>query len=442
LHCAVAWSGGLDSTVLLHCLLQMRKAMPAQIRLRAIHVDHHLQSAATQFRKHCRRLARQWRLPLTVLDAEVVAARGASVEEAARDARYALLASALRPEELLLSAQHADDQMETVLLALLRGAGPAGLAAMPAVSALGQGLLLRPLLGHERSHLAAYAAACQLTWVEDPSNAQSRFDRNYLRASVVPALRLRWPAVVTTVSRSARHCAAADALIQQLAHKDLEAASDGADLEVAVLNRWSRPRRKAVLRAWFACRKQRAPDEKRLEEVLRLIAAREDAVPQLVLPGCIVRRYAGRLMLQLHPTSTAQPGRTSQPRGPAAAKRESEPAVLTWSWRRGALQLPDDSSLAICPGAHGDLDIRKLPARLQVTFLGEASATHGRTLRKQLQELEVPPWERERLPLLYDASAADGRHCLLAIGDLWVDERVRSDAGTARRGRFVWRMPR
>src|SRR6185369_6733205 len=143
MRCAVGWSGGLDSTVLLHLMLRVRRAHPRQIQIRAVHVDHHLQAASAQFRAHCLGLARRWRVPITVLDADVKLGRGESLEEAARDARLGCWRSQMRPGELLLLAQHADDQVETTLLALLRGAGPAGLAAMPEAAALGQGQLLR-----------------------------------------------------------------------------------------------------------------------------------------------------------------------------------------------------------------------------------------------------------------------------------------------------------
>lgn len=298
LRCAVAWSGGLDSTVLLHVLLAARRGGAGrQLRLRAIHVDHGLQPAAADFRAFCVRTAQQWRVPLTQLRARVARGRGVSLEEAARRARRAALAAALETGELLLTAQHADDQLETLLLALLRGAGPRGLAAMPAAAPFANGWLLRPLLEYERAAILAYARAAQLSWVDDPTNAEERFDRNYLRARVVPPLRSRWPALARTVARSARHCAHAAAVLDAAAARDLAAAADGADLEIAVLRRFGATRRAAVVRAWLQAAGCRAPNERHLREVEAMLAARRDAHPQLRLPDAILRRIGGRLVI-------------------------------------------------------------------------------------------------------------------------------------------------
>ncbi|HWL61785.1 MAG TPA: tRNA lysidine(34) synthetase TilS [Steroidobacteraceae bacterium] len=306
LRCAVAWSGGLDSTVLLHAL-RTRSAQGPRIRLRALHVDHGLQAAAAGFRTFCQRTARRWRLPLTVLRVRVDRSPGVSVEQAARDARRQALAAALAPGELLLTAQHADDQLETVLLALLRGAGPKGLAGMPAAMPLAGTRLLRPLLQFDRAAIAAYAAAAGLDWVEDPTNADVRFDRNYLRKSVLPALRQRWPAASRTALRSARHCASAALMLESLAARDLEAAADGAGLEIAVLRRFSAARRAAVLRAWLQRAGCRAPNERHLREIEAMMAARRDAHPQLRLPDGVLRRSGGRLTVHLNPLAGRHP---------------------------------------------------------------------------------------------------------------------------------------
>jgi tRNA(Ile)-lysidine synthase len=297
LNCVLAWSGGLDSTVLLHLLVQAAQRRPALLAVRAVHVNHALQPAAAEFQKFCRRTARAWRVPLAVARVRVNMA-GESLEEAARRARYAALANALGSGELLLTAQHADDQLETLLLALMRGAGPAGLAAMPAAMPFGATQLLRPLLRVEQAELVEYAERHALRWQDDPSNAQLRFDRNYLRARVLPPLRERWPAAARTVSRSAGHCAVAAQALAAAARRDLEAAADGPDLEVAVLRRWSSVRQAAVLRLWIADRGIQAPESRHIEQILLLMNARPDAHPQLRLPALLVRRRAGRLVLE------------------------------------------------------------------------------------------------------------------------------------------------
>jgi tRNA(Ile)-lysidine synthase len=411
----VAWSGGLDSTVLLHLLVQAARRTPDRLALRAVHVDHGLQPAAADFRKFCRATARSWRLPLAVVRATVRLAPGDSLEEKARDARYTALAHALAPGEVLLTAQHADDQLETLLLALLRGAGPAGLAAMPASADFGSTLLLRPLLAVEHAGLAAYAARNALPWRDDPSNALLRFDRNYLRARVVPALRERWPAVARTAARSAAHCAVAAAAISDAARRDLQGAADGPDLEIAMLRRLVPSRQAAVLRLWITDHGVRVPEARQLEQIARLMDARIDAQPQLRLPGFVVRRHAGRLVLDAGPAV------------PAIAS-----AMHRWAWRRGALELAG-RQLQIVADPHGDLDLSRLPQQLLVQY---PSTPGGRGLRKIMQELAMPEWQRERLPLVF---ATPRTRTPLAIADCWLAEGLRSTAKSTRRGRIFWR---
>lgn len=295
----MAWSGGVDSTVLLHLLRRARRLPRARLVLRALHVDHGLQPAAVDFRRFCQRTARQWQLPLAVLKVRVRTGRGESVEQAAREVRRTALGVALAPGELLLTAQHADDQLETLLLALLRGAGPAGLAGMPAAMPLAGSRLLRPLLDRDRAEILAYARAERLQWIDDPTNEEPRFDRNYLRTRVLPLLLSRWPALARTAGRSARHCAAAAAALQAAAMRDLALAADGADLEVAVLRRWSPARRAAVLRAWIQLAGARAPNERHLREIEAMLVARADAHPELRLPDLTLHRQGGRLRLDV-----------------------------------------------------------------------------------------------------------------------------------------------
>jgi tRNA(Ile)-lysidine synthase len=204
------------------------------------------------------------------------------------------------------------------------------------------------------------------------------------------------------------------------ASQDLTAASDGADLDMTVLRRWSEPRVNAVLRSWLAREGLRSPETRHMQQMWQMLWLRADAQPALKLPQFTVRAHAGRLICQTHRTAEQQP-----------------PGEQPWSWRRGALALPDGSELSVLPDPHGDLDLASLPAKLQVRFAGRA-ALDGRRLRKLLQELQVPQWERARLPLL--GAAQGGFDHLLAVGDLWLHESIRSHANTSRRGRIVWQM--
>lgn len=433
LDCCVAFSGGLDSTVLLHLLVQARACLPGSLALRALHVDHGLQPAARDFRRQARRIAQDARVRFKVLEARVTVGRGDSTEEVAREARYAALRTALRPGELLLTAQHADDQLETVLLALMRGAGPAGLAGMAAVATFGAGLLVRPLLGETRAGLRSIAESAGLSWVEDPSNESVRFNRNYLRREVLPALRSRWPSGALTAVRSARHCAEAAMLERVQARRDLDAAQDGQGLEAAVLRRWPAARQRAVLRFWCQWRNQRVPDERRLGEALKMLEARVDAAPVIEWPGAHLRLHQGRLLL-------TGAGRPVNPGEPVA--RAGPP--LQWDWRRRRrLRIAGMGTLVLRNDAQGDLDLARLPATLRLSWpssgVAREAGQSGSGLRKRLQALEVPAWERDRLPLLSDTPDDAGRARIVAIADLWLHPQLQAQPGARRRGRFVWR---
>src|SRR6187551_3819015 len=182
-HVAVAFSGGIDSTVLADMLARQRRKFAS---LRLMHVDHGLQAASADWSQHCARFARSMRLPFVSLKARISRQSGASPEAAARDARYAQLAHALKPGEVLVTAQHRDDQVETLLLQLFRGAGVPGLAAMPPIADFGPGRIARPLLDVSRAEIEQYAQRRRLNWIEDPTNALVRFDRNFLRHRVLP----------------------------------------------------------------------------------------------------------------------------------------------------------------------------------------------------------------------------------------------------------------
>lgn len=217
----IAFSGGLDSTVLLHLLANLANTdtLPP---LGAVHVHHGLQTAADAWPAHCQSICDNLGVPLRVMRVQVQP--GASLERAARDARYQAFIEVTGAGQVLLTGQHRDDQAETLLFRLLRGAGVRGLSAMPAQRPLAAGYLVRPLLEVSRAELEAYAEEYQLEWIEDPSNADSRFSRNYLRHRVLPTLTERWPQAVSSLARTAEHLSEAQGLLGELAVMDLQAA--------------------------------------------------------------------------------------------------------------------------------------------------------------------------------------------------------------------------
>ena len=396
-----AFSGGLDSHVLLHALVRVA----AGRAVRAIHVDHGLQSESPAWAEHCRAVCRHLGVELVTRRVEAQAEVGESPEAAARRSRYAAFSALLETGDLLLTAHHQDDQAETLLLQLLRGAGPRGLAAMPEVAPLGSGRLVRPLLEATRAELSAYARSERLDWIEDPSNREMRYDRNFLRHEIVPRLRERWPAVNTVLARSARHLAEAAELLETLAREDMERACGTwpRTLSVSVLLGLAPARQRNLLRYWLRCRGFGAPDTRRLQRILDdVLVAREDAVPQLAWGGCEVRRYRD----DLHAMAIL---------GPVPV------APIPWDPRR-PLDLPDGlGQLEALPatgrGIRADVLLRG-PVTIRFRQGGErcrpAPGATNRTLKKLMQEAGVPPWLRARMPLVYAGET------LVAVANRWV----------------------
>jgi tRNA(Ile)-lysidine synthase len=425
----VALSGGVDSTALLAALATKR---PRALKLRALHVDHGLRTASKQWAAHCRALARDLDVPLKVLTTKVERPRGVSLEAAARDARYRLLATALHPGEVLLTAHHADDQLETVLLQLLRGSGLPGISAMPALAPFADGSLARPLLSRSRAELETWVRARGLKWVEDDTNVDESFDRNYLRLRVLPLIRDRWPGSATAVARSARHAAEAQALLDTLARADVDRASYGESLSIKSLRALPPDRLRNALRFWITRAGHLAPDTRRLEEIAGpLLNARPDANPFVEWGAgegvARVQRHGDVLSLesprarssqpaptprataspnsrdtqaprassldalksspherssQLAPTPRAlpspnsldtQPPRASSPgalkSSPHTAPAPS-PTDLVWSWRDSpAFDLPDNlGKLELEPDPRGPVDLDSLPHPLVVRW--------------------------------------------------------------------------
>jgi tRNA(Ile)-lysidine synthase len=398
----VAYSGGLDSTVLLRALSQLNRTEPFE--LRAIHIDHQLQDASKQWSEHCKRVAEQLQIPLLVRTV-VVEVGDQGLEAAARRARYDALRAELRPDEILLTAHHADDQLETVLLALMRGAGLRGLSGMPRMRAFGVGSLMRPLLDLTRAELERWARQQSLEWIEDPTNASVSMDRNYMRAHVVPQLVARWPSGPLSAVRSAAHAAQGSALLDDLARLDAANALVGECLDVGVFDKLDSARRRNLIRYWLRSFGMRAPSTRKLAALEHdFLAAETDRVPCVTLEGFVVRRHRDLLYCSplIPDVSLAEP--------------------LRWEIEH-PLELPGQLGTLRLNAQRGQgISAAKLPHTLQVSFrrggevIRPAGDRHHRALKKLLQESLVLPWWRGRLPLIYAGNE------LAAVGDLWVSE--------------------
>jgi tRNA(Ile)-lysidine synthase len=408
----VAYSGGMDSHVLLDALVRLRARLGVPVQ--AVHVNHGLQPAAAAWQTHCAGVCHALCVTLATLEVDAAPLRGESPEAAARAARYTALAGWLPPGHCLLTAQHQDDQAETVLLQLARGSGVHGLAAMPDSTGFGAGRLLRPLLGFSRQHLQHYAQSQQLCWVEDPSNADTAYTRNFLRHRVLDVLRERWPRVSDSLSRSAAHQAEAAQLLDTLADLDLVALDGGeGTLRVSGLQGLSPARQRNVLRRWLRGSTGTAPSRAVLVRILHdLPGSRPDAEPCVRWGAFELRRYRDRLHL-LRRANTPAPAQT-----------------LHWSLD-APLVLPDGSVLQVIPARGQGIRQGVLAGGVRVGWRqgGErcrpAGRRHHHELRKLFQEGGIPPWERARTPLIFIDDA------LAAVAGLWVCEPFQARADEA-----------
>ncbi len=380
----VAFSGGLDSTVLLALAARLGREQGRAVR--AVHIAHGLQAAAEPWPAHCARVAESLGVACETISIQVALGPRVSLEAAAREARYQALAEAMQPCEILLTGHHLDDQAETLLLALKRGAGVAGLAAMPMRKPFGPGQQWRPLLTCSRQQLEDFAREQGVSWVDDPSNADDDFDRNFLRNRILPPLLEQWPSFNRTLARSAELCAEQMELAQELAEQDLPGLLNPAGaLSVNGLQTLSRARRHNVLRHWLQQHGIHC-SRSQLQAVWQELAlARADAEPEVRLGRRSIRRYQGFLYL---PTEEA----TSRP---LASLRAEE-------WLHCGV-----GQLRLSPVSQGaDLVAGLNPEQLQIAFqipglrARPAGRSGSRPLKKLWQEYGIPPWQRPQIPLL------------------------------------------
>jgi len=406
----VGFSGGLDSTVLLNVLASLRKHLRAP--LSAIHIDHALQSGSTAWAEHCRSECERLEIDLCSLVVDASAGPGESPEAAARDARYRAIAETLGPGTMLLTAHHRDDQAETLLLQLLRGAGVEGLAAMSAVRNWNQGWHARPLLEIHRQAIRDWAVARQLHWIDDPSNAASIADRNYLRHHVMPRLVSRWPGAVESIARSATHCADAAETIRRQAEADLGRAMIADRIKVPILRDLPRVRAFNVLRYWLRERKASPLSLRRLNDALdQFCHARADAAVRIVWHGMEMRRYRDQIWLlngwqetaEKRPVDWVGEELRLGPGLGLVRRREAPGGIDPASWNRGKVQI-----------VYRSAGLRCRPAGRSGT----------RSFKKIAQEFGVPPWQRETLPIITidDRPAAIANCCVCQPFNVGKDE--------------------
>lgn len=422
-HLTLALSGGADSVALLDILAQLRASL--HFSLSAVHVNHQISPNAADWAEFCARLCAGFDIPFKVVRVDLKRQPGESLEELARDARYRVFAE--QPADFVVLAQHLDDQAETLLLQLLRGAGAKGLSAMaelsdryagaglPAISADSRAspLLLRPLLDVPRRLILDYAALRGLHWIEDESNTDIAYDRNYLRHRVMPVLERRFPGYRVTFARASRNLAESVQLSDDLARMDRAIAVANGNLQVDALRSLSGARARNLLRYWLAESGIPMPSAGRLENLLQqLCSARDDAQVRISLGGVVIRRYRGEVHLE---------------------KRMPAPQpelALTWAFQ-DELELPDSGGRLLFERTTGQgLSLARLtaaPVTIRLRQGGERLRPDclrpTRSLKNLLQEAGVPPWQRQRLPLLFSGEK------LAFVPGIGVDCEYQADDG-------------
>jgi tRNA(Ile)-lysidine synthase len=398
----VAFSGGPDSSALLHALAQMPEARKRG--LRALQVDHGLHAASAAWARHCVDFCKALEVPLTVVRVEVEDSRGEGIEAAARRARRAAFAGHLRDGEWLVLGHHHDDQVETVLLKLLRGAGPEGLGGMRALRPFARGFLWRPLLETPRGTLRKYLSENELTCVDDPANANPRFARNVLRAEILPRLARYWPHAEASILHSAQLCRAAAEYIDGDARTALASLRRAGDtLDAAGWLELPDALRAPALDAWLHAHGfAHPPDASRAELERQAAVAASDSVPIIAWANTEVRIWDGRLHAM--PPLAAVPDGWQSP------------------WDGAPLALPGDcGTLLLEAASHHARGVRfDRPLQVRLRRGGErikpAGDPHTRELRDLFQHARVPPWLRARCPLVFDD------HELIAVAGLWISD--------------------
>ncbi len=387
----IGFSGGLDSRVLLE-IASRYVAQREGFSLQAVHVHHGLNPKADQWLDFCAQVCAQAGILFTAEHVAIERSSRQSLEDIARQARYEVFRKNLYPQGTLLTAHHQDDQLETLLLALKRGSGPRGLSAMPVHTIFASGYLFRPLLNFSRQQLEEWAVQQHLSWIEDDSNLDERFDRNFLRHSVIPLLKQRWPEIGATAGRTAELCAEQELLLSEIAQQDLAVCQhpDGS-LLIAKLAEYSQARLHQLLRFWLRQQTGFTPSQAQLQKIWPEVAmAREDATPELVWLHGVLRRYQQRLY-------QVKPGADLSALPTELSLRLDHPITLPGGVLTLRSVCAKEAELRL-PDADEQYSVRfNVPGSMKAHPVGRQ---HSRELKKLWQEYGVAPWLRSSIPVI------------------------------------------
>jgi len=403
----VSYSGGVDSHLLLHLLASVKKQLSAP--LKAVYVDHGLQSASKDWVNDCAAICETLSVPLSIITLNLDKNSKQSTEALAREARYTSISKLIGDDAMLLTGHHGDDQLETMLIQLFRGTGVAGLASMSLIRDLNKGLsnaqLVRPLLGIPQQQILDAANELKLTWVEDKTNQDRAFDRNLLRHEVIPIIKKRWPGILKTTERVANNMAEASELLNDLAQIDLKKhlCNTPYQLDITELKKLSKARQGNLIRLWIKSLDLIPPDHIHLQRILNeVIDARQDAKPEVDWSNTQIRRFSNHLYAM-----------------PALENPKNE----LMRWKGSELHLPPQlGMLKIKEGSYGIDKEQWQAAEVTVGFRVEgivctpAGRKGSRSFKSLCQDYGIPPWLRDKVPLIY----LDGE--LTAVGDYFICE--------------------
>ena len=399
----VSLSGGVDSIVLLHAL---NTVLDKDFSIRAIHINHNLYEGSQSWADFCQKTCDQIQIQIDIHSVKVNTTEGFGIEAAARKARYHKLQESIQEGEWLMTAHHQDDQLETILLRMARGTGVEGLQGIQKQFNFGRGNILRPLLDASKSEILGYAREKKLDWVEDTSNQETYFDRNFLRMKVIPTLKERWPAFSSSVSRLSNISAQTSTLLQELAEQDLGFDYPVKNLDLEKLKNKSIGRVINIIRFLILKNEMSVPSMKVLNSGVNILLNPKSVNPSMVWDNYCIKRYLDKLyFMQL---SELQPKQGNQ--------------LMNWSIDE-TLKLDENGSTLMAVMVKGQgLSLKKCNKNLDVQFRqgGESIRPVGHKITKKLkklfQENHILPWVRDKIPLLYKKNE------LIGVGDLWFNQ--------------------
>ena len=403
--CWLAYSGGLDSHVLLHILARIKNEIKPE--LVAVHINHGISPHAESWQKHCQSVCENYAIKFLSFMVDISQKNNKGTEAFAREKRYEIFTSLMKDHDLLLTAHHLDDQAETMLLHLIRGSGPDGLAGMPQSREFSNGFLVRPLLDYSREMIHEYAVKEALHWVEDESNKSNQYDRNYLRNKIIPRLLIRWPGVLKTIRRATRHQAEARSLINEISESDLETICEDewSKIDLTEFDKLSFIRKKNVLRAWIKKNHLGIPNAQIIERIHdEVIYANSQNNPCISWGNGEIRRYRGFLYIM-----RLLAGHDLKMKVIWDLKK---PLNLTSGYLKADLGKGCGIKREMILNDSVEVRYRQGGERIRPSGRG-----HTHELKKLYQDEGVFPWFRDRIPLIYFENK------LIAVGDLWIEHK-------------------